>query len=164
MSAKWTLSGSSVPYKSLNSHPIGMIMLNGMVYAIIWEVPWKHIFKIGASTAASKFCEWIRGGTDILMSGLLTVVSDRIARAFNRYRQAGLLHKLNSYGILSSSFPGNRWLCVVLDGKGSQEYLVNAGVPQGYILGSALFLLYINDLSDNVIFNIAIYADDTSLY
>ena len=48
---------------------------------------------------------------------------------------------------------------MVLDGKSSQEYLVNAGVPQGSILGTTLFLLYINELPDNVICNIAIYAD-----
>ena len=118
---------------------------------------------------------------------LLTVVSDRIARAFNRSGatravaldisktfdrvwHTGLYHKLKSYGISGqifgfiSSFLSNRWLQVVLDGKSSEEYPVNAGVPQGSILGPTLFLLYINDLPDDVICNVAIYADDTTLY
>ena len=95
---------------------------------------------------------------------LLTVVSDRISRTFNRSRatqavaldisktfdrvwHAGLLHKLKSYGIsgqifgLISSFLSNRQLRVVLDGKSSQEYPVSVGVPQGCILGPTFFLL-----------------------
>ena len=118
---------------------------------------------------------------------LLTVAFDRIARTFNssgatraaaletsknvdRVWHADLLHKPKSHGISSqifdliSSFLSNRRLWVVLDGKSSQEYLVNVGVPQGFILDPILFLLYINDLPDNVICNIAIYADDTTLY
>ena len=88
---------------------------------------------------------------------LLTVASDRIARAFNRSGatravaldlskafdrvwHAGLLHKLKSYGIsgqtfgLISSFLSNRWLRVVLDGQSSQEYPVNAGVLKSLFL------------------------------
>ena len=53
---------------------------------------------------------------------------------------------------------------MVLDGKSSEDYWVNAGVSQSSILGATLFLLYINDLPDNVICNIAIYVDDTTLY
>ena len=53
---------------------------------------------------------------------------------------------------------------MVLDRTFSQEYPVNAGVPQGSIFGPTLFLLYINDVPDDVICNIAIYADDTTLY
>ena len=53
---------------------------------------------------------------------------------------------------------------MVLDGKSSQEYPVNVGVLSGSILSPTLFLLYINELPDDVIFNIVIYADDTTLY
>ena len=116
---------------------------------------------------------------------LLTVVFDRIARAFNmsaaaqvldiskafdRVWHAGLLHKLKSYGIsdqifgLISSFLSNRWLQVVLNGKSSQEYPVNAGVPQGSIVGPTVVLLYINELPNDVICDIAICADNTTLY
>ena len=53
---------------------------------------------------------------------------------------------------------------MVLDGKSSQEYSVNAGVSQGLILGPIFFVLYINDLPEDVICNAAIYAGDTTLW
>ena len=53
---------------------------------------------------------------------------------------------------------------MVLDWKSSQEYSVNARVPQGSILGLTLFLSCISDLPDDVICNTAIYAVDSTLY
>ena len=118
---------------------------------------------------------------------LLTVVSDRTARDFNRSGGAqtvaldiskaldrvwcfGLLYKLNSYGIsgqifnLISSFLSNRQLWLVLGGKSSQENLVNARGPQGSIIHPTFFLLYIINFPDDVICNIAIDVHDTTLF
>ena len=102
------------------------------------------------------------------MSGSARAVACDISRTFDRVQHAGLLHNLKSYGILYqifgliSSFFSNRQLQVVLGGKFSQEYPVNSGV-QGSILGPTLSLLYINDLPNDVICDIYIYADDTTL-
>ena len=101
-------------------------------------------------------------------SGATQAVALDISKAFDRVWHTGLLHKLNSCGIsgqifgLFSSCLSSRQLRVVLDGKSSEEYPVNAGVPQGSILGPTLLLLYINDLPDDVC-DIAIFADDTTL-
>ena len=65
---------------------------------------------------------------------------------------------------LISSFLINRRLWMILDEKFSQEYPVNAEFSEGSFLRCTLFLLYINDLPNDVIYNIAIYADDTTLY
>ena len=137
-----------------------------------------HLQKCGL---ISDFQYWFKSSQST--ADLLTVLSYRIAfnrsavtravaldisKAFDRVWHAGLLHKLYEISgqtfALISSFLSNRQLEVVLDGKCSQEYPVNAGVPQSSILGPTLFLLYINDLPDYVICNIAIYADDTTLY
>ena len=93
-----------------------------------------------------------------------------ISKIFDRVNHTGLLHKLKSefqagYLVLAISFfLRNTQLRVVLDGKSLQEYPANSGASQGSILGPTLFLLYINDLPDDFICNIAIYTDDTTLY
>ena len=52
----------------------------------------------------------------------------------------------------------------MLNGKNSFWTNVHAGVPQGIILGPLLFLIYVNDLSDNLTSNVKLFADDTSLF
>ena len=127
-------------------------------------------FRFGQSTADLLTVVSDRIARAFIISGATQAVALDISKAFDRVWHADLLHKLKSYGIsgqifgVISSFLSNRQLWVVLDGKSSQEYPVNAGVPQGSILGPTLFLLYINDLPDDVICDIAIYADDITLY
>ena len=58
----------------------------------------------------------------------------------------------------------NRKQRVVLNGKYSSWTNIEAGVPQGSILEPLFFLIYINDLSDNLITNPKLFADDTSLF
>ena len=53
---------------------------------------------------------------------------------------------------------------VELNGKSSDWLTVSAGVPQGSVLGPLFFLIYINDLVENVSCDVRLFADDTSLF
>ena len=79
------------------------------------------------------------------------------------FRNLSLMEFLVRYLILFLFLSNNnRWLQVVLDGRSSQEYPTNAVLPRGSILGPTPFLLYINDLPDDDICDIAIYPNDTT--
>ena len=93
-----------------------------------------------------------------------------ISKAFDKVWHEGLLLKLSLNGIsgnllkLLRDFLYCRKQRVVLNGQNSSWENVNAGVPQGSILGPLLFLIYINDLSNEVSSNCKLFADDTSLF
>ena len=56
-------------------------------------------------------------------------------------------------------------LRVVLNGQTSEWLLrVKAGIPKGSILGAPYFIIYINDLSINIISNVKLFADDAALF
>ena len=81
-----------------------------------------------------------------------------ISKVFDRAWHEGLILKLNQ------CFLKNRKQRVVLNGQTSSWTNVLAGVPQGSILGPLFFLIYINDLSDDLSSNPKLFADDTSLF
>ena len=58
----------------------------------------------------------------------------------------------------------NKTQQVVLEGEHSEKSNVKSGVPQGTVLGPLCFLLYINDMSNNISSNLKLFADDTPLY
>ena len=62
------------------------------------------------------------------------------------------------------AFLGSRSQRVVIDGEESESIPVTSGVPQGSALGPILFLVYINDLPDEVCYQVRLFADDTALY
>ena len=62
------------------------------------------------------------------------------------------------------AFLGSRSQWVVIDGEESESIPVTSGVPQGSVLGSILFLVYINDLPEEVCSQVRLFADDTALY
>jgi hypothetical protein len=92
-----------------------------------------------------------------------------ITKAFDRVWHRGLLHKLESVGIIGPmldwfrDYLSNRKQAVVIRGEKSEFKSILSGVPQGSVLGPLLFLIYINDIVENIRSDIKLFADDTSL-
>ncbi len=91
-------------------------------------------------------------------------------KAFDSVPHNRLLLKLNRYGISDNihrwigNFLKHRVQRVVVGGEHSAWTDVVSGVPQGTVLGPLLFLIYINDLPDNIHSTVRLFADDCVLY
>ena len=88
------------------------------------------------------------------------------AKAFDKVPHRRLSHKLEYYGIRGSTHKWiNLWLSVrtqqaVLDGQASDPVPVLSGMSQGSVLGPDLFLIFINDLPDNIRSSVRLFTDD----
>jgi len=91
-------------------------------------------------------------------------------KAFDTVPHQRLLTKLRNTGFGGGlikwvgSFLSNRLMRVVVNGQFSSWSEVVSGVPQGSVLGPLLFLLYVNDLPDQIKTNIRMFADDTKIW
>ncbi len=92
------------------------------------------------------------------------------AKAFDKVPHKRLLSKLTSYGITGNTY---NWITyflsyrkqrVSVNGALSDTTDVTSGVPEGSVLGPILFLLYINDINENVQSSICRCADDSIIY
>ena len=87
-----------------------------------------------------------------------------VSKAFDKVWIDGLLFKIQQLGIVGSlfdwikSYVSGRYQKVVLNGSQS-----NTRVPKGSILGPLLFLIYINDITENMECIINLFADDISV-
>ena len=92
-----------------------------------------------------------------------------ISKAFDRVWHRGLILKLEKYGITGNlltwfqNYLTMRNQMVFVNGVYSSKKFISAGVPQGSVLGPLLFLIYINDISDDLTGMARLFADDTSL-
>ena len=87
-----------------------------------------------------------------------------ISKAFDKVWHNGLIYKLKQNGVscnllnLIIDFLDPRKQRVVLNGQYSSWASCKAGVPQGSILGPLFFLIFINDLSENLVSNPKLFA------
>ena len=93
-----------------------------------------------------------------------------ISKAFDRVWHEGLIYKIQSTGIsgtplkLIKSFLSGGFQHILLNGQASSWSPILTGVPQGSILGPLFFLIYINDLGNNLSSTVKLFADDTSIF
>ena len=98
------------------------------------------------------------------------IIVTNFSKAFDKVPHRRLLHKLDYYGVRGktknwiSSFLSNRSQLVVVEGETSDPIDVDSGVPQGSILGPILFLIYVNDLPDNLTSQTRLFADDCIIF
>ena len=173
----------SDPQKVENYRPISLLSLIGKVFekCVYKQIhnfivtnniitPHQSGFTIGDSTVnqllylSNEFSKALDDGKEI------RVVFFDISKAFDRVWHKGLIYKLKNIGITGSLLLWienhllSRKQKVLLNGKESIILSINAGVPQGSILGPLFFLIFINDIVTEVGCSIKLFADDTSIY
>ena len=102
--------------------------------------------------------------------GIIDNINMDFQKAFDSVPHRRLLGKLSSYGIegdiilFIEAFLKNRKQKVVINGKCSDWKELTSGVPQGSVIAALLFVIYINDLPDNIKSHLFLFADDCKFF
>jgi hypothetical protein len=130
----------------------------------------QHGFRRGHScltnllTFLERVTQWIDEGKPV------DVIYLDYSKAFDKVAHARLLMKIKAHGIGEKmarwieQWLDNRVQRVVVKGSASEWSSVTSGVPQGSVLGPTLFILYVNDIEENITSSVLKFADDTKIF
>ena len=130
----------------------------------------QHGFRQKLSTTTQLISATHDWAHTLQMRGQTDVVFLDFRKAFDRVPHQHLHTKLQHYGITGDTsrwimaLLSNRQQAVAVNGSRSSWRSVTSGVPQGSVIGPTLFLLYINDITENIQSRMRLFADDSVIY
>ena len=126
---------------------------------------------ISGRSTTTQLLHYLDYCTEVLANkGVIDVIYLNFSKAFDTVPHQRLLKKLEDYGIIGKihkwikAFLNERTQQVVVNGSFSSPAKVLSGIPQGTVLGPILFIIYINDLLDNISSKGLKFADDTKIF
>ncbi len=185
----WKLSHISPVYKKAfrylkeNYRPVSLLScISKVMERIVYNALYSFLKKFGLLTERNSgfkekdstvnqlihLCNRIYKGLDDSKDICLVFLD--VSKAFDKVYHPALLQKLKILGVSGklltwiSSYLSDRKQKVVINGVKSDPKSINASVPQGSILGPLLFLVYVNDIVEDLETLPYLFADDTSLF
>ena len=132
--------------------------------------PRQHGFINGRSTVTQLLTYLECCAKKVADGEVVDVVYLDFQKAFDTVPHARLIKKLSSYGIDGellawiTEYLKDRTQIVRVNGESSREAAVISGIPQGTVLGPLLFVIYINDVLDNIDSDGLLFADDAKIF
>ena len=130
----------------------------------------QHAF-IGKRSCTTQILEALDCWTKLLEAGeAIDVVYLDFAKAFDKVPHRRLIKKCEAFGIKGKllkwleAFVSGRRQRVSVNGSQSAWSDVCSGVPQGSVIGPILFVMFINDMPNNLSNFVSLFADDTKLF